>query len=152
MKPDNRGKISSLTRPIILTLRFSNSSFREAKAPSSVVQTGVKSAGWEKGMAQLSPMNSWKSMLPWVVWAVKLGAANRESVSIFDNWHWCKSTGSSQTQTRLFLGDVGNETAQEGLLHPRSVGSNAGTNRSPRKGSGSPGESAESAESHLGED
>jgi hypothetical protein len=34
-----------LTNPIILTPRFSNSSFSLAKAPSSVVQTGVKSAG-----------------------------------------------------------------------------------------------------------
>jgi len=33
------------TSPIILTPRFSNSSFSFAKAPSSVVQTGVKSAG-----------------------------------------------------------------------------------------------------------
>jgi hypothetical protein len=34
-----------LTNPIIFTPRFSNSSFSLAKAPSSVVQTGVKSAG-----------------------------------------------------------------------------------------------------------
>lgn len=66
---------TELTRPIILTPRFSNSSFILAKAPSSVVQTGVKSAGWEKRMVQLSPMNSWKSISPLVVSALKLGAA-----------------------------------------------------------------------------
>lgn len=53
-----------LTSPIILTPRFSNSSLIFAKAPSSVVQTGVKSAGWEKRMPQLSPSQEWKSMSP----------------------------------------------------------------------------------------
>ena len=45
---------STLT-PISFTLRWSNSDFRFAKAPSSVVQTGVKSLGWEKSIPQLSP-------------------------------------------------------------------------------------------------
>lgn len=63
-----------LTRPIILTPRFSNSSLSLAKAPSSVVQTGVKSAGWEKRIVQLLSMNLWKSISPWVVRALKLGA------------------------------------------------------------------------------
>ena len=40
-----------------LTLRFANSGASLAKAPSSVVQTGVKSAGWENRTAQLSPIN-----------------------------------------------------------------------------------------------
>jgi hypothetical protein len=39
-----------------------------------VVQTGVKSRGWEKRTAQPSPIQSWKSISPSVVWAVKLGA------------------------------------------------------------------------------
>lgn len=30
---------------------------------------GVKSAGCEKRIAQLSPMKSWKSISPWVLWA-----------------------------------------------------------------------------------
>lgn len=68
-------QLGELTRPIIFTFRFSNSSLSLANAPSSVVQTGVKSAGCEKRMAQLSPTNWWKSMLPWVVCALKLGAA-----------------------------------------------------------------------------
>jgi hypothetical protein len=65
------------TSPIILTPRFSNSSFNFANAPSSVVQTGVKSAGWEKRIAQLSPIHWWKSISPWVVSALKLGADSR---------------------------------------------------------------------------
>jgi len=43
--------------------------------PSSVVQTGVKSFGWLNRIAQLSPIHWWKSIAPWVVWAVKFGAS-----------------------------------------------------------------------------
>jgi hypothetical protein len=57
------------TRPIICTSRASNSFFSFAKAPSSVVQTGVKSAGCEKRMVHLLSRNLWKSMSPWVVFA-----------------------------------------------------------------------------------
>jgi hypothetical protein len=39
------------------------------------VQTGVKSFGCEKRMAQPEPIHSWKLMGPWVVSAVKLGAS-----------------------------------------------------------------------------
>jgi hypothetical protein len=46
-----------------------------ANLPSSVVQTGVKSAGWEKRIAQLPPSHWWKSMSPCVVLAWKLGAS-----------------------------------------------------------------------------
>jgi hypothetical protein len=63
------------TSPIIFTSRFSNSSFMRANAPSSVVQTGVKSAGCEKRIVQLLPIHWWKSISPLVVWAWKLGAA-----------------------------------------------------------------------------
>jgi hypothetical protein len=42
--------------------------------PSSVVQTGVKSAGWEKRIVHELSMKLWKSMSPWVVLAWKLGA------------------------------------------------------------------------------
>ena len=62
------------TSPISLTFLFSNSSFSLANAPSSVVHTGVKSAGWLNRIAHLSPIHWWKSMSPWVVLAVKLGA------------------------------------------------------------------------------
>ncbi len=37
----------STDRPSSLTLRLSNSGFSRASVPSSVVQTGVKSFGWE---------------------------------------------------------------------------------------------------------
>ena len=39
------------------------------------MQTGVKSAGWEKRIAQDPPSHWWKSMSPWVVLAWKLGAS-----------------------------------------------------------------------------
>src|ERR1700754_870714 len=58
-----------------LTLRLSNSGLSFATVPSSVVQTGVKSLGCEKRMAQPSPIHWWKSMVPWVVLAVKFGAS-----------------------------------------------------------------------------
>jgi len=41
---------------------------------TSVVQTGVKSSGCEKSTTQLSPMNSWNLICPFVVWALKSGA------------------------------------------------------------------------------
>src|SRR5688572_32047415 len=40
---------------ITFTLRFSNSGLSFATEPSSVVQTGVKSAGWENRIPQLFP-------------------------------------------------------------------------------------------------
>ena len=43
---------------MILVPRLSNSAFRLAMAPSSVVQTGVKSFGWENSTAQESPIHS----------------------------------------------------------------------------------------------
>jgi hypothetical protein len=43
-----------------LTPRLSNSGFSFASAPSSVVQTGVKSFGCENSSAQLLPIQSWK--------------------------------------------------------------------------------------------
>src|SRR5579864_57507 len=45
-------------------------------APSSVVQTGVKSLGWENKIAQPSPIHSWKRIVPCVVSAVKSGAVS----------------------------------------------------------------------------
>ena len=44
--------------PMILQLRAANASCRAATAPSSVVQTGVKSLGWEKSSAHPSPIQS----------------------------------------------------------------------------------------------
>src|ERR1700761_1331980 len=64
----------STLRPMIFVLRLANSGSRRAMYPSSVVHTGVKSLGCEKRMAQPSPIHWGKSILPWVVSAVKLGA------------------------------------------------------------------------------
>lgn len=62
------------TRPSICTPRASNSSFSFAKAPSSVVQTGVKSAGCENRIVHFPLRNSWNLILPCVVCASKSGA------------------------------------------------------------------------------
>src|SRR5215475_10179947 len=61
----------STERPISLTPRLSNSGFNLARAPSSVVQTGVKSFGCENKSAQLSPIQSWNLIFPSVFWASK---------------------------------------------------------------------------------
>src|SRR4030081_1800536 len=66
----------SADRPMILVLRLSNSDFSLAMAPSSVVQTGVKSLGCENRIAHLSPIHLWKSMGPSVVCAWELGASS----------------------------------------------------------------------------
>src|SRR5438477_7991662 len=66
----------STLRPIIFVLRFSNSGISPAMYPSSVVQTGVKSLGWENRTAQPLPIQSWKLIVPWVVSVVKLGASS----------------------------------------------------------------------------
>src|SRR6187549_1918058 len=65
---------ASTDRPISLTPRLSNSGFSLASAPSSVVQTGVKSFGCENNSAQPLPIQSWNLILPSVVWASKSGA------------------------------------------------------------------------------
>src|SRR3954471_22067254 len=64
----------STERPISLTPRLSNSGFSLASAPSSVVQTGVKSLGCENSSAQLLPIQSWNLIFPSVVSASKSGA------------------------------------------------------------------------------
>lgn len=47
---------------------------RGVKEGLDTTDTGVKSAGCENRMAHLSPIHSWKSISPWVVRALKLGA------------------------------------------------------------------------------
>src|SRR6202162_5965871 len=64
----------STLNPINWTPRLSNSGFNLTRAPSSVVQTGVKSFGCENRSAQLLPIQSWNLILPSVVSASKLGA------------------------------------------------------------------------------
>src|SRR5271165_489172 len=66
----------STLSPMILVLRLSNSGLRPAMYPSSVVHTGVKSLGCENRIAHLSPIQSWKWILPSVVSAVKSGASS----------------------------------------------------------------------------
>src|SRR5688572_32923802 len=61
----------STLSPISLTPRLSNSGFSLASAPSSVVQTGVKSFGCENRSAQPEPIQSWNLIFPSVVAASK---------------------------------------------------------------------------------
>src|SRR5947207_5971689 len=61
---------------MIFVLRFANSGCSLAMYPSSVVQTGVKSFGCENRIAQPSPIQLWKLMVPCVVSAVKSGAVS----------------------------------------------------------------------------
>src|SRR5260370_1198917 len=76
----------SADRPMILTLRRSNSDFNLAMVPSSVVHTGVKSFGWENSTAHLSPIHLWKSIGPSVVWAWKLGASSPMRKLMVGSW------------------------------------------------------------------
>ena len=66
----------STERPITFTPRLSNSPFSFATRPSSVVQTGVKSFGWENNTPQPFPSHWWKSSFPSVVSAEKSGATS----------------------------------------------------------------------------
>ncbi len=66
---------------IALTLRLSNASLSVAVRPSSVVQTGVKSAGWLKRTAQEPAFQSWKWIVPSVVSAVKSGRCRPDGCS-----------------------------------------------------------------------
>jgi hypothetical protein len=59
---------------VVFTLRFSNSLASFAVNPSSVVQTGVKSAGWENSTPQLSPSHSWNLIRPRLDSCSKSGA------------------------------------------------------------------------------
>src|SRR5215210_1414411 len=80
----------STERPMIFTLRRSNSGLIFAMYPSSVVQTGVKSFGCEKSTAHESPIQSWKRICPWVVSASKSGAVSPSFRAIcFLLGTWC---------------------------------------------------------------
>ena len=72
--------------PMSLVFRLSNSGLALAKAPSSVVQTGVKSLGWENRIPQLSPSHSWKLIVPSVVSAVKSGAVSPSRTAMCSSW------------------------------------------------------------------
>src|SRR4030081_2180005 len=73
----------STLSPISLTPRLSNSGFSLASAPSSVVQTGVKSLGCENSIAQELPIQSWNLIGPSVVFASKSGAVSPIANVIF---------------------------------------------------------------------
>src|SRR3979411_231428 len=64
----------STLSPISLTPRLSNSGFSLASAPSSVVQTGVKSFGGENSVHQPLPLQTWTLILPSAASASKSGA------------------------------------------------------------------------------
>ena len=74
----------STLRPMILTLRLSNSGLSRAVSPSSVVQTGVKSLGCENRTPQLLPIHSWNLIGPCVVVAVKSGAMSPNRIAMVD--------------------------------------------------------------------
>merc|ERR550539_604658 len=77
---------SSQERAISLTPLLVNSPLSFWTLPSSVVQTGVKSAGWENRIAQLSASQLWKSILPWLVSAVKLGTMSPSKGMFILDW------------------------------------------------------------------
>jgi hypothetical protein len=68
--------VASIDRPTTFTPRLSNSGFRRATVPSSVVHTGVKSFGCENSTAHESPIQSWNEIFPSVVSASKSGAVS----------------------------------------------------------------------------
>src|SRR5881396_3265941 len=74
----------STDRAIALTLRLANSSFSLAVGPSSVVHTGVKSAGCENSTPQLSPSHWWKLIVPSVDSWVKSGARSPSWIAIYE--------------------------------------------------------------------
>ena len=57
----------SMERPISLAPTFSNSSFFLANPTNSVVQTGVKSAGWLNSTIHLPATSLGRFIMPWVV-------------------------------------------------------------------------------------
>src|ERR1700733_2409397 len=74
--------------------------------PSSVVQTGVKSLGWEKRTAHPSPIHSWKLRVPCEVSAVKLGASSFMRNIVVSFWFAPKTNalGTSGTSQRFLRG------------------------------------------------
>ena len=78
--------MESTDTAIGLALRAANSLDRAAVRPSSVVQTGVKSAGWLKRTAQEPCFQSWKEIRPAVVSAVKSGAVSPRRMDIYHSW------------------------------------------------------------------
>src|SRR6185369_17563958 len=112
-----------------LVLRFSNSGFKRATSPSSVVQTGVKSLGWENRMPQPLPRYSWNLILPSVESCSKSGAVSpsrRAMISSFCRlfetiFCWCRlfAGGAQMSQwTCQFRARVISVVLQRGHLRP----------------------------------
>src|SRR3954468_10318029 len=100
----------STLRPTTLAPRRSNSFSRAATAPSSVVQTGVKSLGCEKSTAQPSPIHSWNLIVPCVVSAVKSGATSLMRRDILPPGGLCLvfwSCTKSKTHSQIAAGGSG---------------------------------------------
>ena len=68
--------MGSTDSAIALVLRLANSLCSAEVRPSSVVHTGVKSAGWLKKTAHDPFFQSWNEISPSVVSAVKSGAVS----------------------------------------------------------------------------
>src|SRR5687768_4737852 len=92
--------VGSTERPITLTPRCSNSGFSLATTPSSVVQTGVKSLGWENSTTQEFPAQLWKLIGPSVESCVKSGAMSLSCKAISDLLNEVKVNGPAANVVR----------------------------------------------------
>ncbi|MFT3772026.1 MAG: hypothetical protein QM820_42005 [Minicystis sp.] len=70
----------SMELPMTATFLVRSASWLRANSMNSVVQTGVKSAGWEKRMTHLSFSQVESRIGPWVVLASKSGAGPLSSM------------------------------------------------------------------------
>jgi hypothetical protein len=76
-----RVRVHRMESPIAFTPRRSNSGLSRATYPSSVVQTGVKSRGWEKRIANDSPTQLLKRRGPCVLSAEKSERCTQDVVT-----------------------------------------------------------------------
>ena len=84
----------------------SSSSYFRARRPISVVQTGVKSAGWENRIAHLPFFHSWKdSKGPWVVSAPKSGTMFPRRIALEERkqWELCRHCCTTQDSSANLL-------------------------------------------------
>src|SRR5437764_6227381 len=124
----------STLSPISLTPRLSNSPLSFASAPSSVVQTGVKSFGCENKSAQPSPIHSWNLILPSVVSASKSGAIAPMGRAIFLPHVLQVADEFTSQYSRAGSARECNRQKKNILLPPRSqLGSSFGVRRQGEK-------------------
>src|SRR6056300_1346739 len=110
-----------MERAIALTLRFANSLSSAAVRPSSVVHTGVKSAGWLKKTAHAPFFQSWNDISPSVVSAWKSGAVSPSLSDIVGSSCVVVAAGGS------VAGSGAERTRkcpdnQDAFVHPRVIG------------------------------